>query len=170
MTEKFTLSFFTGIEEVCHNETQIFIYPIKPFFAIWYSLICSYFFYLKKICFVHKKSRFLFVFVKLTDSKSVTSSQALLNYESYTSSVLWQTFLKQRWKLEISRRPFFDFIQMRIKRDLAFNSRHLSFLIVRYSSFHNIEHWNLDTLFFEYLELVSNLKKIWNLVTKLQII
>ena len=49
-------------------------------------------------------------------------------------------FLAQCWRLETSSRPFYDFIKMTISRDQAiFNSGHLSFLTVPYSTFQKRE-------------------------------
>ena len=80
-------------------------------------------------------------------------------------------FLAQGWRLEISHRAFHDFIEITIQQDLAvFNSTLLSFLIVIYSAFQKKEHWNLDILVIEYLELVAKLKRTWNLIPNLPIV
>ena len=49
-------------------------------------------------------------------------------------------FLAECWRLETSFRLFYDFIKMTILRDQAiFNSGHLSFLTVPYSTFQKSE-------------------------------
>ena len=49
-------------------------------------------------------------------------------------------FLAQCWRWETSSRSFYDFIKMTIYQDLAiFNSWHLTFLIVPYSTFQKNE-------------------------------
>ena len=67
-------------------------------------------------------------------------------------------FLAQCWRLESSFRPFYDFIQMAIERNLViFNSWHLPFLIVCYSHFQKnetLESWNWW--------LLSNLSRLLN--------
>ena len=53
-------------------------------------------------------------------------------------------FLAECWRLETSSRLFYDFIKMSIQQDLAiFNGWHIPFLIVLYSSFQKMKHWNL---------------------------
>ena len=55
-------------------------------------------------------------------------------------------FLTQCWRLETSLRPFYNFIELAIKWNLAiFNSWYLPFLIVPYSHFQKnetVESWN----------------------------
>ena len=84
---------------------------------------------------------------------------------------IFNIFLAQGWRLEISHRVFHDFIEITIQQDLAvFDSTQLSFVIVIYSSFQKKEHWNLDILVIEYLELVAKLKRTWNLIPNLPIV
>ena len=79
-------------------------------------------------------------------------------------------FLTQCWTLETSSRPFY-FLKITIKRDQAiFNNWHLAFLIVPYSPFQKIKHWNLDIIGIEYLEQVAKLIRTWFLGPVLQIV
>ena len=65
-------------------------------------------------------------------------------------------FLAHCWRLETSSRPFYDFIKMKIKRDLVIcNSQHLLFLIVTFSK--KIKLWNLG-ISWQSLHLLCN----WN--------
>ena len=57
------------------------------------------------------------------------------------------TLLAQCYRLETSPRSFYDFIKMTIWQDLAiFNSWCLPFLIVSYSPFQKMKHWNPDII------------------------
>ena len=52
-------------------------------------------------------------------------------------------FLAECWDWELV--PGYDFIKMAIQQDLPFfNGWHVLFLIVLYSSFQKMKHWNLD--------------------------
>ena len=64
--------------------------------------------------------------------------------------VCWMTnisnmFLAECWRLGTSTKLFYDFIKMKIQQDMAiFNGWHIPFLIVLYSPFKKMKHWNLD--------------------------
>ena len=60
---------------------------------------------------------------------------------------IFNIFLAQCCRLQTSSRSFYDFIKTTIGQDLAvFNSWRLPFLIVSYSPFQKMHHWNLNII------------------------
>ena len=66
--------------------------------------------------------------------------QILVYYITNISNMV----LSQSWTLETTSGPFDDFIEMKIKQDLAiFNSWHLTFLIALFKKNEELESWPL---------------------------
>ena len=113
------------------------------------------------------KLHFAYFFWILSPTK-MKLSKILLCFLTNISNM----FLALCWRLETSSRPCYYFIEIAIGEDLAiFNSWHLPFFIIPYSSFQ--KQWNtgiLTSLVTEQFEQVAILKRTRNLAPVLKIV